>query len=82
MTKYQLFRPGKAEQQEMKRPYVGSTVRNTRSIFRIFCCTLLHRMKKPLSMLCRNPLMHAANYMDPIFNFKTKIISFRGMNAF
>jgi len=42
MAKYQLFGPGKAEQQEIRRHYVGSTVRSRRSIFRTFFCNLLH----------------------------------------
>jgi len=65
MAKYQLFGPGKAEQQEIRRRYVGNTVRSRRSIFRTFFCKFLHHMKKSLSMLCCNPLMHTANCMDP-----------------
>jgi len=66
MAKYQLFGPGKAEQQEIRRRYIDSTVGSKRSIFRIFFCKFLHYMKKSLSMLRCNPLMHTANYMDSI----------------
>jgi len=67
MAKYQLFGPGKAEQQEIRRRYIGSTASSKRSIFRIFFCKLLHYMKKKsLSMLRCNSLMHTVNYMDSI----------------
>jgi hypothetical protein len=67
MAKYQLFGPGKAQQQEIRRRYVGSTDRSKTSVSRIFFCKFLRLMETSLSMLCFNPLMHTVNCMDLIF---------------
>jgi len=78
MAKYQLFGPGKAEKQEKKRSYIGSTVSNKRSIFRIFFCKVLHYMKKIL----KHVTLQSLNARCELYGLHRLTLNFQFSNKF